>query len=69
MMAKPTPTPATPAGESVTDGPVQGTTLANVDNLPATRQPTSVIEKPVALLTLSYVEALVRQEKESTASL
>lgn len=47
---------------------MQGVTPVNTDNLSIVRRSISVAEKPV-LLTHSEIEALVRQEMASAASL
>lgn len=60
---------ATPVNVSVSEGPVQGVTPANADNLSIARQPISMAEEPATRLNLSDIKALVRQEKGWTVSL
>lgn len=45
----PVPTPS--ATEPMTDKPIQGVTLANIDNLSAMRRPASVVEEPTISIT------------------
>lgn len=69
MRAKPTSAPTDSTVEPISDELMQVATPTNVNNLSATRQPANTVEEPITLLTSSNIEALVSQEKASTASL
>lgn len=57
-----------PVAQSVIDDLVQGVTPANINNLFITaRQLVSAIEEPVAFMTRSEIEAILRREKEKAS--
>lgn len=69
LKAKLTSACTTSVAEPMSIEPTQRTTHTNVDNLSATRQSISIFEEPTTLLTRSDIEALIRQEKNSTATM
>lgn len=60
MRAKLALAPTTAVIDPVFNEPKKGVTPANEDNLSAVRQPASIAEEPITLLTHFNIKALVR---------